>query len=213
MFCIDAVYQQLDKKVSHSLNNALRNGVDAVYGYEDGAFYTFQEAKRLGLTCLYDLPIGYWRAARNILALERERWPDWAPTLTGFADSDEKLAHKEAELLLADRIFVASSFTAKTLTEYPGKLAPVEVIPYGFPPVADIRNYAAVKGRPLKLLFVGGLSQRKGIAYLFAAIKKLTKYVELTIVGSKPAHDCAILDEELQKHKWIQACPTIKCFC
>jgi glycosyltransferase involved in cell wall biosynthesis len=207
LFSIDAVYQRLDKRVAAGLKSAKKNGADAVYAYEDGAFYSFLAAKQLGLQCLYDLPIGYWGAARRILGEERERWPDWAPTLTGFADSDLKLAHKDKELLLADRIFVASTFTASTLNDFPSKLARVEVIPYGFPAVSDTREYLATKNRPIKLLFVGGLSQRKGIAYLFAAVKKLSKYVELTVVGNKPINTCLVLDEELKNHRWIPSLP------
>src|SRR5690606_10987933 len=117
--------------------------------------------------CLYDLPIGYWRYAKKLLSDEQEKWPDWSSTLTGLMDSEFKLERKDQELAMADLIFVASTFTAKSLDEYPGKLAPIKVIPYGFPETIKTREYN-MGNRPLKLLFVGGLSQRKGIANMFA---------------------------------------------
>lgn len=208
LFSVDAVYRDLDRRVAKSLSKELKNGVDTVYAYEDGALLSFQEAKRLGMGCLYDLPIGYWRAARRLLEIEKERWPEWTATLTGFSDSDEKLAHKDEEIRSADRIFVASSFTASTLKDFPGKLAPIEVIPYSFPIVGADREYLSVKkNTPLKLLFVGGLSQRKGIADLFAAVDALGKHVELTVVGRKASDDCPALDLALSKHRWIQSLP------
>ena len=206
-FSVDAVYNQLDKSVAKTLNRAKSKGLIGVYAYEDGAIESFKIAKQLGLKCYYDLPIGYWKASRLLLAKEHSKWPDWAATLTGMIDSDSKLARKDEELLLADRIFVASSFTSKTLQSFSGKLAPIEIIPYGFPPVTENRTYAALVQRPLKILFVGGLSQRKGIAELFTAVNTFGKKVALTIVGKRVTNNCPALDMQLSKHKWIPGLP------
>jgi glycosyltransferase involved in cell wall biosynthesis len=204
VFSIDSIFKNHDKRVASYLNSYGKKEINAVYAYEDGAFHSFAKGRDLGLECFYDLPIGYWRSARILLDKEREKWPDWASTLTGFSDSDEKLARKDQELQLASKIFVASKFTAKTLKDYPGQLAPIEVIPYGFPPISGIREYKTIsKNRPLKLLFVGGLSQRKGIANLFSAVEKLKNHVELTVIGNKPKNDCPALNEALSKHRWI----------
>src|ERR1019366_8431168 len=94
-----------------------------VYAYEDGALETLTTAREQGLSGIYDLPIGYWRTARKLLAGEFERMPEWASTLTGFKDSKRKLSRKDAELAKATKIVVASSFTAHTLKDYTGSLA------------------------------------------------------------------------------------------
>jgi glycosyltransferase involved in cell wall biosynthesis len=203
---VDRIYSDLDKATSRYLKHLKnKNTINAVYGYEDGMLYTFREARKLGIECIYDLPIGYWKSARNLLSPELERWPEWAATLTGFQDSLQKLERKDEELRLANKIFVASSFTAKTLEDFPGKLASVEVIPYGFPTVVESRDFLPMGNQPLKLLFVGGLSQRKGIANLFAAVKNIgKKHVELTIVGRKTNADCPALDAALREHKYTQ---------
>lgn len=207
IFSVDAVYAGLDKRIAAVLKAEVKRGIDAVYAYEDGALYSFRQAKELGVECIYDLPIGYWKAARELLKGEQESWPEWASTLTGMQDSDAKLVRKDEELRLADRIFVASSFTAKTLQTYEGKLADVEVIPYGFPPVVKERSYSTTEKRPLRLLFVGGLSQRKGIANLFAAVKNIGTAVELTVVGQKTNADCAALDIALAENTWLPSLP------
>ncbi|RFZ85783.1 glycosyltransferase [Mucilaginibacter terrenus] len=206
---VDNVYRNLDRNVAQRLNNTNSGDMpDAVYAYEDGAIQTFNQASALNIERLYDLPIGYWRAARVLLGHERERWPDWAETLTGLKDSDEKLNRKDDELKLATSIFVASNFTASTLNYYNGKLPKVNVIPYAFPPVAEAKQYENVSAsRPLKLLFVGGLSQRKGVADLFAAAEHFGSKIELTVVGSKVVDTCTPLNEALKKHKWIPSLP------
>lgn len=204
---VDAVYRSQDIYTAKVLKkDSLK--VKGVYSYEDGAFFSFCEAKKHNVLCLYDLPIGYWRAARLLLESEKSRWPEWLPTLTGFNDSDKKLAKKDAELKMADCIFVASSFTANTLKEFPGTLPQIKVIPYGFPDVGPVRDYTFHKEkRKLKLLFVGGLSQRKGIADLFEVVEDLGNDVELTIVGNKSTNECLALDVALSKHVWIPSLP------
>lgn len=207
LFCIDQVYQSLDKYVAKKLTLATKKGTTAMYAYEDGAFESFKKAKKVGIINLYDLPIGYWRAARRLLKTEQMNRPEWAMTLTGFKDSNCKLQRKDDELALADRIFVASSFTAFTLKEYVGELAHIEVIPYGFPSVNKNKEYTYNGNRPLKLLFVGGLSQRKGIANLFEAVIGLENKIELTIVGNKVVDNCEVLNKALSLHTWIPSLP------
>jgi glycosyltransferase involved in cell wall biosynthesis len=202
-FCIDEVYQNHDKWVANSLAKAKKEGLSGVYAYEDGALATFKKAKQLGLYCIYDLPIGYWKSARLLMQKEFDVNPDWSSTLTGFNDSLDKLNKKDEELALADVIFVASSFTKKTLEEYAGNLPEIKVIPYGFPEVKQKKEYQSLVNRKLKILFIGGLSQRKGLSYLFKAVEEMKNEVQLTVVGHKAVTNCEALNLALEKHKWI----------
>jgi glycosyltransferase involved in cell wall biosynthesis len=202
-FCIDKVYQNHDKWVANSLAKAKKDGLAGVYGYEDGALASFTKAKQLGLYCIYDLPIGYWKSARVLMQKEFEINPDWTATLVGFDDAQTKLDKKDQELALADVIFVASSFTKKTLEEYTGNLAEIKVIPYGFPEVKMRNDYKPLKGRKLKILFIGGLSQRKGLSYLFEAVEGMQNKVDLTVVGYKSVSNCTALNQALAQHQWI----------
>lgn len=202
-FSVDRVYQKHDKWVANDLLKAKKNGVTGVYAYEDGALASFTKAKQLGLYCIYDLPIGYWKSARSLMEKEFYINPDWSSTLTGFNDSQAKLDIKDQELAIADVIFVASSFTKKTLEDYSGKLAEIKVIPYGFPEVHNKKVYQPLINRKLKVLFIGGLSQRKGLSYLFEAVEGLQDKVELTVVGHKAVSNCKALNLALEQHHWI----------
>lgn len=203
IFSVDAMYRYIDTIVAAGLNTESHKGVTGVYSYEDGSYNSFSKAREIGLKCFYDLPIGYWRSAIKILEKEKEQWPEWESTLKNFEDSSQKLHRKDEEIRLADVIFVASSFTAQSLKEYPGKLPPVEIIPYGYPKVETLREYTTTGNRPLKLLFVGGLSQRKGIANMFEAVKRFHSDVSLTVVGQKTSNNCPVLDQALLRHRWI----------
>jgi len=204
LFYIDSVCKNLDRHVASHLGSAKKKKIGGVYCYEDVAEYSFVEAKKLGLKCIYDLPIGYWRAAHRLLEPEKDKWPEWASTMSGLKDSEQKTLRKDKELELADLILVASTFSANTLKDYPGHLSNIQVIPYGFPPTSSDDRYYPVKGKAaLKLLYVGSLSQRKGIANLFEAVENLKTHVELTLVGTKKNNDCSALNQALSKHKWI----------
>jgi alpha-maltose-1-phosphate synthase len=202
---IDAVYRALDRRVSRRLG---RDGLTGVYAYEDGAEHCFRAAAQLGRLTCYDLPIGYWRAARAVLGEEAQREPAWAGTLTGNLDSAAKNARKDAELALADVVFVASTHTRRTLELAPAFRGSVVVIPYGAPPVsARPPGPERTAGQPLRVLFVGSLGQRKGLSYLFAACRRLGSAVRLTVIGRRPARTCAALDHELAVVRWIESLP------
>ncbi|MDO9372925.1 MAG: glycosyltransferase family 4 protein [Ferruginibacter sp.] len=208
VFSVAAVTRNLDKKVAGSVKNAKQKGLSGIYAYEDGAVQSFRAAKKLGLQCIYDLPTGYWRAKLKILEAEKLKFPEWQNTIRALIDSEQKLSLKDEEIALADKIIVASRFTASTLSHYPAKLPPVHIVPYGFPPVTTTRTYSVPgKSAPIKLLFVGNLSQQKGIANLFEAIKGLENKVSLTLIGKKATDDCAPMNSALEQHRYINGLP------
>jgi glycosyltransferase involved in cell wall biosynthesis len=184
-FSVDAVYRDLDRFVANRL--ASRTAVSTVYCGEDGALETFRTARRRGLKCVYDLPIGYWQAAQRILAEEKELMPEFAPTLQGQDESRKKLERKQEEAELADRIVVCSTFVADTLRESGFPPSKISVVPYGGPAPMHTRmvDQNVDQRRPLKLLFAGSIGQRKGIGYLLKAMHDLKGLpVELTLMGS-----------------------------
>lgn len=201
-FNIDDVSTDLDRKVAARLRMIeSTEAIRAIYGYEDAALQSFQVAAARGIFRVYDLPIGYWRVGQSIFAEEKQREPEWAPTLTGMRDSEEKLARKDEELRLAQRVIVASTFTKRSLTEAPFANNKIDIIPYGAPAAisSDIRKSAG----PLKLLFAGSLGQRKGLSYLLRAVEMLGSSVELTLLGRKAAPDCRPLENATRQYRWI----------
>jgi len=183
--CVDRIYRQLDAAVARHLEGRNEGSVAGVYAYEDGALSTFQVAGKKNLHRFYDLPIGYWRAARNIQSEEAERRPEWKDTMPALIDSEEKLLRKDAELHEADTIIVASQFTAHTLKQAPFPVSKTFVIPYACPEVQVPISGKRRAGEKLRVLFVGSLSQRKGQAEALAEVATTAKDVELPIIGWK----------------------------
>ncbi|QIF02925.1 glycosyltransferase family 4 protein [Roseimicrobium sp. ORNL1] len=191
---VDAVYQDLDYCVSRKiLADFRRNAIQEpswVYAYEDGALQSFQAAEEAGIKRAYELPIAYWETSRKLLEMEAQRWPEWAGTLVGTVDSPAKLQRKTQELELADVIVVPSQFVRRTLPDSLKETQRIVVAEFGSPAIEATAPDAEEiprrrKSGKLRVLFAGSLSQRKGLADLFEAMRVLRRSdVELLLMGS-----------------------------
>jgi glycosyltransferase involved in cell wall biosynthesis len=185
---IDAVYRDLDNTTSKELEKWVNIfNVSSVYAYEDGALQTFIKAKELGLKCIYDLPIAFWETGRRLMMEEAERLPRWANTLGGgIYDSTAKLERKTKELELADIVITPCQFVADSLPGW-AKSKKKIISPFGSPKIIKQEQESDKKRihRPLRVLFVGSMGQRKGLGDLFNAVRILnTSHLELVVLGS-----------------------------
>jgi glycosyltransferase involved in cell wall biosynthesis len=178
----DHSYLALDKKVSSKLT---KEGSQVLHAYEDGAYYSFKRAKELGIQCSYELPIAHWATVRRLLAEEAERYPQWEPTLESTREPEEKLFRKEEELRMAERITCPSQFVLDSIPKEFKQNTPCQVSSFGSPGSQPSEGEIVTKpSNSLKLLFVGSMSQRKGLADLFEAMKLVKKEpVTLSVLG------------------------------
>ncbi len=201
---IDSIYKDFDSQIAARLKTKV--AAKAIYAYEDGARDTFKQAKKNGIECIYELPIGYWKSGRHIYEEEKAINPEWAETLTGLNDSNEKLEIKDEELAMADNIIVASSFTKETLAKSKATDKNIHVIPY-CTPTTITNEEPTIRKNKLRVLYVGSLTQRKGISYAIDAIEQLGDTVSLTVIGKKNTSECKKLNEALGKYTWHESLP------
>jgi glycosyltransferase involved in cell wall biosynthesis len=176
---------------------ARRPSVTAVHSYEDCSLGQFEEAKRLGKQCIYDMPIGYypwWEEKQKQLARD---YAEWVPADGLPSSRYVRPEQKMKEMELADLVLVACSFVEKTIREFwPEKN--IALAPYG----VDAEFWAPAEGgdqetkRPrdqktkrhedtLRFIYAGGCSIRKGIPVLLRAWEKAQlREAELLLVGS-----------------------------
>jgi glycosyltransferase involved in cell wall biosynthesis len=183
---VDEVWRGIDRITARRLCRGKYPNLRCVYAYEDCAEQTFSAAQALGFRRVYDLPIAYWQSVRTLLREEALRYPDWEPTLGATRDSDEKLARKTRELELAELVICPSRFVLNSLPASVRTEKECLVIPFGTPLCETGDNAVATDSkRPLRVLFAGALTQRKGLADLFAAIKLAkSNEIELIVMGS-----------------------------
>lgn len=182
---IDDVCFDLDSYVAGELCHQ-HTRITGVYCYEDIARDTFRFARAQGWNTFYDLPIAYWETSQRLLHEEAERWPEWEPTLVGTRDSQAKLERKAEELELADVVICPSQFVLDSLPPRARLEKKCVVAEFGSPPLNAGRVGTRKKtGDRVRVLFAGSMTQRKGLADLFAAMKLLKRTdVELVIMGA-----------------------------
>jgi glycosyltransferase involved in cell wall biosynthesis len=181
---IDEVCFDLDAHVAAACRQRLAR-LSGVYCYEDMACDTFRAARANGGITFYDLPIAYWETSQRLLWEEAQRWPAWEPSLVGTRDSQAKLERKAEELELADVVLCPSQFVLDSLPEKARTNKTCVVTEFGSPRVVISEEHPRAAGGMLRVLFAGSMTQRKGLADLFAAMKLLRRNdVELVVMGA-----------------------------
>jgi glycosyltransferase involved in cell wall biosynthesis len=182
---VDRVWQGLDGQTARRLRAGKYPGTRCAYAYEDCAEQIFRAGKERQLKCVYDLPIAFWQIVQTLLQEEAKRYPDWEPTLGATRDSQEKLARKTRELELADLVICPSQFVFESLPSEIREQKRCLIVPFGTPTCELVEPKAINSNGRLRVLFAGALSQRKGLADLFAAVKLIeSKVIELVVMGS-----------------------------
>jgi glycosyltransferase involved in cell wall biosynthesis len=184
---VEAVYRDFDRHVAGVIaSNRLPGSVRAAYAYEDAAEHTFEAARERGLACIYEMPIAHWQTVQRLLHEEAQRLPEWRQTIQGLDDSPAKLERKDREIELADTIVVPSRFVLDSLPAQVRSAKHCVLAPFGAPsPNARADDPRSEGTGPLRVLFAGAMTQRKGLADLFAAMRLLNRRdVELVVLGA-----------------------------
>ena len=201
-FSILRVYEDFDRRVARRIRQ-LRPKL--VYAYEGGARNSFRAAHAVGAQACYELPSGYWYWEQELLSNEARRNPQLANLLPKIGDSRRHMEWKDAELELADKVVVGSQYVRRTLQGVVDE-EKIVVVPYGAPPPMAPRQVGRAADRPLQVLFVGQLTQRKGIGYLLDAVDQMAGKVELTMVGAPFAANVRV-DEACRRFRWYPSLP------
>lgn len=167
-----------DERLSYQANDWLmrtmarecrRGAVTAVHAYEDCSLQQFETAARLGKRRIYDLPGGCYPAWEAIYPALAKQYADWLPPAASLESAYVRPGEKRREMALADLIMVPTSFAQHAVRQYSDRQ--VAVVPYGVD--ADFWSPgAAPRGNgPMRFLYAGQCSVRKGTPLLLQAWK------------------------------------------
>jgi alpha-maltose-1-phosphate synthase len=157
------------------------------WGFQGSCFDTLESAKKAGKTTICELSTAHVTVAKKILQEECNLHPEWAASISNLHFPAEFEKRLEQEPHRADHVFAASEFTKQTLLE--GGIAESKIIKLPLGAELSKIKYTPkkdnIQNRPLKLLYAGMVTQRKGIKYLLEAMKTFAKKdVELHIIGN-----------------------------
>jgi glycosyltransferase involved in cell wall biosynthesis len=167
-----------------------------------GALEVFRAAGD-ALTVL-NYPIAHHRWIDREFDAEAAANPEWADTLQGRGLPAETLARLDAEIEAAEAVLVPSRFVRRTFVESGVPESKVLVSNLGAEPVPARDRAARLDGGPLRLLYAGQVTQRKGLSYLVDAVAEVPE-VELRIVGHRPPE----LGDRLEGRDRITVLPSL----
>lgn len=182
----EAVYNRDETFDSYVAGQLRSRKSDAFWGFQGSCLQSLRSAKSLGKNAIVELATAHVTASKQILGDEALLHPEWADSLDNlvFPAAYEKRLREEPHL--ADIVVSASDFTTQTLIS--DGIAPEKIhkISLGFD--MDYVPFAVpdkpLSQRPLRLLYAGTVTQRKGIKYLLEAMKLLkNERIDLTVVG------------------------------
>lgn len=157
---------------------------DVFWGFQGSCCESLEAARRQNRIAVAELATVHAPAAVDILCREAERHPEWADSISNLHFPDWYRDRLDAEPHAADLCIAASSFTKTSLISAGVPEKQIALLPLG----ADLEQFAwherSFREPTFRILFVGGVGQRKGIKYLLEAVRSLNdKTIELTIVG------------------------------
>lgn len=160
-----------------------------LFSYSYAALELFRFAKQQGwLTILGQIDPG--PLEEEIVIQEYQRSPqyrgDWEPVPASYWQTWRE------ECALADCIMVNSQWSRQLLEKAGINSDKIQVVPLVYTPPETAKNFSRTypesfsQDRPLRVLFLGQVNLRKGIAAILEAVEKLEGYpIEFWIVGSQ----------------------------
>jgi len=146
-----------------------------VYGYETECLETFRAARANGVRTVYDLPSPDHDFVEGLLRQEGERFPELrTPARRRFEELQaERTARRHEEFRLADVVCANSQFTKSTWADAGMNAGKIITLPLGAPEPDPTGSDGGTQGTgPLRLVWAGTFSVRKGAHYLYEAWRK-----------------------------------------
>ena len=155
----------------------------AVLGWEGCALHTIRRARELGILSVLDQCTAHINTGQLLMGEEANRHPQWADSMPhNFPEWYTERCCREYEV--ADAIMIGSEYARQTLVDHGVAADKIHVNPIA----ADISRFRPRppqrNGEMFRVLFVGQITQRKGLTYLLEAFRQLAlPNSELLLVG------------------------------
>lgn len=162
----------------------LGEGWSGFVGAQSSCIRSLRIANKLGIPNFLHSSIAHHRHARRLLGEEARLQPDFAGTMQYHNLPPSMENQLDDEIAIAENILVLSSYQARTFIEAGVPPEHLMLTPLG----VDVELFKPPTSPPerggLQILFVGQITQRKGLSYLLDGFKRAAiPGSELVLVG------------------------------
>jgi alpha-maltose-1-phosphate synthase len=159
-----------DRFDRHVARVVRRTGTPLVIAHDGQALATFRAAKQVGAISVLNQATGFVREAMLIYREEATLCPDFEESLSTHLPLSvcDSMA---VEALEADHVLAPSAYVRDTLLRLGVAAERIALLPYGVD-IARFRPSARPVEAPFRVLFVGLISQKKGVKYLLEAARR-----------------------------------------
>jgi glycosyltransferase involved in cell wall biosynthesis len=205
---LNAVYER-DVKFDHFLARKMsRQNGNVFWGFQGSCLESLRAARKNRKVAICELASIHVPFVKRMMEEEKQLHPEWADSIDNRSFPEAYYKRLCSEPHQADVVVGASEFTLQTLREDNVPTDKLRKLPLGF----EIEHipYAErpAQNGPVRLLYAGRITQRKGIKYLLEAMQSIDpKDAELHIIGHSHGsgvalkkYDHYILHQPLQQY-------------
>jgi glycosyltransferase involved in cell wall biosynthesis len=183
------LHQRGNSTIARPVGRLIRqHPVGTVWGYDLSSLEVFRCARSLGITTILDRTIGHPTVYNDLMAEVYDQYPEFFNS-PFYRIKQQIIDRADEEHEIADKILVGSEYCASTLSNRrtesvdSGK---VRILQYCFDGTffKTMNRRVRTRNEPLRFIFTGQASPRKGIHLLLKAMQKIPKSAaSLMIVG------------------------------
>jgi glycosyltransferase involved in cell wall biosynthesis len=153
------------------------------WGFQGSCLHSLRAARSAGALAVAEFAAVHITSVRKIIAREAERHPEWADSMPALRLPSWYEHRLLEEPLAADYCVTACGFARRSLLDAGVARDRVEILPLGVD-LAAFRPTSRSQSGAFRVLFVGKISQSKGVKYLLEAMRRLhSEQIELVLVG------------------------------
>ncbi|MFW0717092.1 glycosyltransferase [Pedobacter sp. N23S346] len=184
----DAIWYYAELSFDQWVARKINAKIDVIHTYEHCSLATLKKAKEHDIYVIYEQLSQHHTFFTSVAQQQFLKYPELQNKDTNLLINDKaskRNRRRDEELNLADTILCNSSFTKKTLILAGIKEEKITVIPLAFPKPIDHHKTRDIS-EPIKFLYAGNQSLRKGAHLLYEAWKRcnfIPAEAELWLIG------------------------------
>jgi glycosyltransferase involved in cell wall biosynthesis len=178
---VDRIWDHLSRTFTRNAAERVPRG-GAVYAYEYTALEAFAAAENVGAAKILDFPSLNSRQFEHLQRAQREAYPELRSPNDSYFESlfETRQKRRDDEMERADVIITNSSVTRASHIAAGADPHRTFAVPYGAPPALGVPPLPADVQSPLKVVWAGTFSIRKGAHLFMDAWRKTIKSGEAT---------------------------------